>query len=162
MIYVRLIRRGALLSLGLFAALGLPTPFVSAELLTVQDTNGFTRAAEDVNQSARVEFSVTGPNGEAVSGTEVTLTSATGEVLYATATNGMVVFDSVAPGLWTVGTTSQGIIFTNVAITGGVVAAGTLGGVAIGAAAIAAAGGGAVAIASSNDDDDDADLSPAS
>lgn len=137
-------------------------PVGFADTITVQDTAGFTRAVEEVPGPATVEFAVTGPNGEPANEIEVTLTSATGEVIRATAMNGTVIFDSVAPGLWTVGTTSQGILFTNVAITGGVLAAGTTGGVAIGAAAVAAATGGAIAINAANDDDDDDDLSPAS
>jgi hypothetical protein len=150
----------------LVTVLGASAPWavrpVSADPLIVQDTSGFTRAAEEVSAPARVEFAVSGPNVEAANGVEVTLTSTSGEVVRATAVNGVVVFDAVPAGLWTVGTESQGILFTNVAITGGVVATGTVGGVAIGAAAVAVAGGGAIAIVSATDDDDDEDLSPAS
>jgi len=134
-----------------------------AENLTVQDSSGFTRAAEDVNGSARIEFNLTGANGEPANNVEVTLTTASGEVIRATAVNGVVVFESVAPGTWTVATATQGITFTNVAITGGTVAAGAAGGLAVGAAVLGV-GGGTVAIVAANrdSDDDDDDLSPAS
>jgi len=130
--------------------------------LTIQDSSGFTRAAEDVQGSARVEFNVAGDTGAPASDVEVTLTSSTGEVIRAVANNGIVIFDSVAPGTWTVATNAPGIIFTNVAITGGVVAAGTAGGLALGAAALGV-GGGTLAIIAANDDDDEGDeMSPAS
>jgi hypothetical protein len=129
--------------------------------LTIQDSSGFTRAQEEIKSSAKVEFNVTGPNGEPASNVEVTLTTASGEVIRAVATNGVVVFDAVAPGTWTVATAAQGITFTNVAITGGVVAAGTVGGLALGAAALGV-GGGTIAIVAASNDDDDNEMSPAS
>lgn len=134
----------------------------AAEELTVLDSSGFTRAAEDVNGSARVEFNLAGPDGELANDIEVTLTTASGEVIRATATNGVVVFDSVAPGTWTVATAAQGITFTSVAITGGTVAAGAAGGLALGAAALGVGGGTIALVAANSDDDDDAELSPAS
>lgn len=146
------------LMLGLLACVN----FAAAEMLTIQDSSGFTRSAEEVGGPSRVEFSLTDGNGAPADGTEVTLTSSSGEVLRATAVGGVVVFDAVAPGLWVVATTSQGVVFTSVVLAGGVVAGGLGGGIGAGAA-ILAVGGGAVAIATSqNDSGDDADLSPAS
>lgn len=138
-------------------------PAVVAEELVIQDSSGFTRAAEEVKGSAKVEFNVTAENGEPASDIEVILTNASGETIRATASNGVVVFNSVAPGTWTVSTTTQGVIFTQVAITGGVVAAGTAGGLALGAAALGV-GGGTIAIVAANDDSDGEgdELSPAS
>ena len=145
--------------LGVVAAVS--APWACADSLTVQDTSGFTRAAEDVSGPSKVEFNLTDSSGAPAEGVPVTLSSPSGEVLSATAVAGTAIFDAVGPGLWTVATASQGVVFTNVAVTGGIVAAGTSTGVAAGAAALAV-GGGSVAIAASRSSDSGTELSPAS
>jgi hypothetical protein len=140
----------------------LVSPVHAAEV-TIQDTSGFTRAVSEVQGSGSVQFDLVGSGGAAADGVPVTLTnSATGEVLTATSVNGVVVFDGVTPGVWTVATTSPGVTFTSVSVLGAV---GTGGGITAGALIPAVAVGGAgaaAAIAISNDSDDNNEMSPSS
>lgn len=134
-----------------------------ADEVTIQDTSGFTRAVSEVQGSGSVQFDLVGSAGAAADGVPVTLTNAaTGEVLTATSANGVVVFDGVTPGVWTVATTSPGVTFTSVSVLGAI---GTGGGITAGALIPAVAVGGAgaaAAVAVSNDSNDDNEISPSS
>ena len=111
---------------------------------SLKNTGGFTRASSAVDESGSVEFSLVDDKGAAAEGVEVLLTNAaTAEVLTAVAANGSVVFEGVAPGVWTVASTAQGITFTNVAIASSAAAA--AGAAGIGTAAAVGLGGTAVA-----------------
>lgn len=139
----------------------LPSSFAAD--LTIQDTSGFSRAAAEVDGPGSVEFSVVTEGGALAEGVPVTLSNAaTGQILTATASNGIVTFQGVTPGVWTVATTAPGVTFTNVAIASAI-AAGGVGatGALVPALAIGGAGAGA-AVAVSNDDNNDEEISPAS
>ncbi len=85
--------------------------------LTIQDTSGFTRSVADVGTSGKVEFVIADASAAPADGVEITLTnSSTHEVITARSVNGVVTFDNVAPGVWTVSTTTVGITFTSVTI----------------------------------------------
>lgn len=135
-----------------------------ADDLTIQDTSGFTRAASEVDGPGSVEFSVVAEGGALAEGVPVTLTNAaTGEILTATASNGIVTFQGVSPGVWTVATSASGVTFTNVAIASAV-AAGGVGatGALVPALAIGGAGAGAAVAVSNDNDNNDEEISPAS
>ncbi|MBX7143241.1 MAG: hypothetical protein K1X79_02205 [Oligoflexia bacterium] len=145
------------LTASLFVALiSASSAFAATEEVTIQDTSGFTRAASAVDGTGSVEFAVVDASGAAASGAVVTLTNAaTGEVLTATAANGLVAFPAVGPGVWTVATTASGITFTSatVATAAAATAAGGLGAAATGAAVVGGGGAAAaVGVASSNND----------
>lgn len=137
-------------------------PAEAQEDLTVLDTSGITRASSIIEQPATVEFDVVGADGLALDGTEVTLTSESGEILTAYSVNGTVVFENVPAGVWTVASTQTGVVFTSVAIQSAVAGglalgtAGTIGAVVVGGGAIA----GAVSLA--DDDDNNDPMSPSS
>lgn len=119
--------------------------------LIVQDTSGVTRAASDVGNEGSVQFQVTDAAGSALDGAEVTLKNAvTGEAFSAVSTNGVVAFENLAPGTWTVASATPGVTFANVTISsmsaiGGGIAAGTAGGLAGLSGTTLAVGGVAVA-----------------
>lgn len=155
-----------------------PLSAAAQEEITIQDTQGFTRAVSEVDRSGDVSFDLINRDGVPPDGVEVTLANAaTGETLTAVSASGAVVFHSISPGVWTVATTVPGITFTNAAVTaagamgaaaGGTAAAvglGGFGGAAAGTTAVVVGGGvvaaGATAIAVANaDDDDDDPISP--
>lgn len=124
---------------------------VLAEDITIQDTAGFTRATSQVDSSSKVEFTLVNSDGNSPEGVPVTLTNAaTGEVLHATSSGGMVVFEGVTPGVWTVSTTSTGITFTNVIVASAIATGGTFAAGALVPALVIAGGGAGIAIAVDN------------
>ena len=139
--------------------------------ITIQDTAGFTRAVAEVGVSGRVEFALTDEHSKPADAIEVTLTNtASGETLTAKSVNGVVTFENVAPGVWTVSTPVSGITFTNVALLAdstrllaGQLAtqfAAQYGPAMLG---VGAASVGTIALVDSlSDDDDEKPLSPAS
>ena len=133
--------------------------------LTIQDSNGFTRAASSVETTGNVEFTLVDAAGAPAEGAEVSLVNAaTGEVVTAQSVGGTVVFSNVAPGVWTVSTTASGVTFTNVAIVNALAAAGATAGLGTAALVVGGAGataGAAIAISDATDGDS-SDLSPAS
>lgn len=150
-----------------FVVVGLSTPAIAVEVLTIKDSAGFTRAESSVEETGRIEFDVTTESGAAANGSEVTIVNAaTGESFTTYATEGKAIFDAIPPGVYTVSSPDLGLTFTTVTIgegsaaLGGTLGGSFLGGVtsttvvggALGAAAIA---GGAIAISESNDDSDD-------
>lgn len=165
-------------------ALCVVAPFIalqsasSAELV-IQDVSGIPRSLTEVGEAGQIEFQVAAANGAAAEGAEITLTNTlTGEVLKAASSQGIVTFQGVAPGVWTVASSTAGITFTNVTVipaalaASGIAASGsglaiaggsgiTAGTAATGAVALAGVGG-ATALASNElgDDSNDNELSP--
>jgi hypothetical protein len=106
------------------ASMAAPIARAHAELgdVTIQDVNGFTRAVAQVDGTGKVEFTVNDSNGEALDGAVIILSnSATGETLTSTSVGGIVTFDSVTPGIWTVTSESSGVTFASAIITGAAV-----------------------------------------
>ena len=98
----------------------------------------------------------------------LTLTNkVTGETISATAHNGVATFESVNSGAWTISTTTPGVTFTNVVISGaeigtavGTIASSTL--LIAGGGLVAAGGVTAVAVDASHHSKKDPHLSPSS
>ena len=130
--------------------------------IQIRDTSGFTRAVSEVEDQGSVEFEVMDASGNPAEGVTVTLTNVeTGKVLKSSAVSGLVLFDSVSPGIWVVSTTDSAITFTGIVVSSGAIAGSSVGAAA---AVITAAGGSAAAIAQVGDDrdEDTPPLSPAS
>jgi hypothetical protein len=136
----------------------------AVEEVTVQDTSGFTRATSSVDGTGSVEFNVATSTGTAADGATVTLTNAaTGEVLTGVTTGGVVTFQGVVPGVWTVATTSPGLTFTSVVVASTAAAGAGLTTAAIVPAVIVGGGGAGAAIAINNAQDSNNDeISPSS
>lgn len=143
------------------------TPATSgADDLVIVDTNGFTRAAQQVSGSGRIQFEVSAAGGGSVEGATVLLTNATsGETLMTTVINGVAVFEGVSPGVWTVSSAAPGLTFTSISIGGTAgLAAGVGPGLGPVAAGVLATGAVGIAVAEALDDDGSGstELSPAS
>ncbi len=136
---------------------------VSADEITIQDTSGFTRASSNVDGKGKVEFSVAALGGSAADGIPVTLTNAaTGEILTGTSANGLVAFEGISGGVWTVSTSAQGITFTNVMIIGAATGGGIAGAGALVPALLIGGGATGAAIAIDNSGNNNNEISPAS
>ncbi len=137
----------------------------NTDQITIQDSGGFTRAASSVETTGKVEFTLVDSAGLPADGVPVTLTnSATGQTIVIDSAAGTATFDSLAPGVWTVSTTTPGVTFTNVAIVNALAASGVaagLGTTALVVGGTGAAAGTAVAIADATEGNP-SDLSPAS
>lgn len=159
------LRLRAIVSFALSTLMLLSTVVAQDSEILIKDTAGITRAASQVDGSGVVQFGVETASGAAADGIEVTLTNiATGETMIATAANGTVAFEAVAPGAWTVASTTAGATFTNVTI-GSMVAIAGVGGITagtLGLGALAVGGTTAVAISATDDSSSSSPLSPAS
>ena len=117
------------------------------ESIVIQDSSGVPRSTSLVDGLGRVDFALVDTAGNPIDGAIVTLTNATtGETLSASTQLGLVTFDNIAPGTWTVASTTPGVTFTNVSIlavsagaAGTTIAAGT-------ALQVLSAGGAATAV----------------
>lgn len=137
-----------------------------ADELSVKDTAGFTRAAAQVEANGRVQFTIVNEGGAPVDDVEVSLTNPqTGEVLRAKSVAGIVSFESVPAGVWTVATAAPGITFTDVSIITETAVLAGMGETGVVGGGIVLGGTTAAILASaliSNEDDSDDVLSPAS
>lgn len=131
----------------LLAALcAIPAAALDQQII-IQDSSGVPRSTSLVDGLGRVDFALVDEAGNPVDGAVVTLTNAaTGETLSASTRLGLVTFDNIAPGTWTVASTTPGVTFTNVSIlavsagaAGTTIAAGT-------ALQVLSAGGAATAV----------------
>ncbi len=145
------------------------TAFAETGDIVIQDTSGFTRNTTSVEDFGKVEFSLTDAAGTPAEGAQISLTNTLdGQVLQAVSANGLATFESVAPGVWTVASTSPSVTFTGVVITStalaGTAVAGAAGIIPIvvgGGAAAAAVTGAAIAVSESDGNrSDDIPLSP--
>lgn len=85
--------------------------------IVIQDSGGIPRGSSPVEGLGRVDFAVVDAAGQPAEGAVVTLTNTvTGETLTASSVSGMVSFDNIAAGTWTVASSSPGLTFTNVSI----------------------------------------------
>ena len=158
--------------LALPAAVLLLACVVYADDITIKDTAGYTRASSTIGQQSDIQFDVIDSSGAPADGVVITLTDSAGTELTATAVGGVVIFEGVGAGIYTVASAVPGITFTNVTIAEGLaaalaassgVAAGSaaltsgLSSAAIGTAAagVAVAGAATVAITEASDDSDD-------
>jgi hypothetical protein len=150
----------------LFAVLSLPQISAAQTEVTIQDTSGFVRAVGDVGTSGKVEFALINDQSQPAEDVEVKLTNtATGQVVTGRSVNGIVVFQNLAPGIWTVSTSTPGITFTNVAVvpeSSTLIAGQLMNQVGPPLLGLGAVGGGTIALIEATDDDDDEPLSPAS
>lgn len=114
--------------------------------IIIQDTLGVTRATGQVTDLGQIEFSLIDSAGQAADGVDVVLTNvATGESISMTAANGTVLFESVAPGVWTVASPAAGVTFTSVAVNPMIVGLAIGGAAGLSTAGVAVLGGAAVA-----------------
>lgn len=143
--------------------------FAYAEVgdIVIQDTGGATRNTTSVEDFGKVEFTLTDAGGTPAEGAQITLTNTlSGETLTAMSVNGVATFENVAPGVWTVASSSSSITFTGVVVTSSALAGTAVAGIA--AAPILVGGGIAgtaatgIALAASNSDDNDSDDTPLS
>ena len=144
--------------------------------IVVKDTGGITRNMSEVDTAGDLKFELVDASGQPANGAEVTITNeATGEVISGVSVNGVVVFQGVAPGVWTVASTTPSITFMSIGVTGATAVAVTVGGTtvlgmtiptAIGAGVVGsrAIAGASIAIVEAQDNSDDGEppLSPAS
>lgn len=140
--------------------------FASAATVSVFDTSGQLRAESEAGEAnSAVQFSVSAADGAPADAIEVILTNQqTGEAITAISSNGSIVFESVAPGSWTVSTSAAGITFSNVSIVPAMMA-GAVSGIGLGTGVAAVAGVGAVTattIAVTQNSSDSTPVSPAS
>jgi len=87
--------------------------------LRIVDCDGVTRASQRVDPATRnrVEVEVRDSSGQPANGQEVSVTNATtGQIVTATALNGVVVFPELAPGVWSMTSSASGLVFSSVAI----------------------------------------------
>ncbi|WKZ56958.1 MAG: hypothetical protein QY326_09515 [Bdellovibrionota bacterium] len=153
--------------------LAIPSIALSDEI-SIRDTSGTVRSVAEVADGGNVEFTLTDAHGKPADGVAVTLTDESGDSDDEIAVGGLVLFEGLSPGIYTVSTTAPGITFTNIAISStALVAGGTLGAgaaasgaglsagaIGVGGAVVAAGAAGAIAV--SDDDSDDPALSPSS
>lgn len=100
--------------------------FAKFEQLIIEDTSGVTRAIAEISDKGNVAFSITDKKGVELDNIEILLTnSQSGDTKSVLSKNGLVEFQNLTPGTWTVASTVDGVTFTNVTITAG---AGTIGG----------------------------------
>jgi len=140
----------------------------SAEIpseLTIKDTSGIVRNVTQTEDPMRVEFHVLDASNQPADGAEITLKNEAGGVtLTAVSAAGVVAFESVAPGTWTVASLSPSITFTDIVISAAGTADVTGSGAALGpvlaaGGGIVAAGAGAFAIYDAVQDDEQ-DMTP--
>ena len=150
--------------------------FANTEQMVIKDTSGITRNMSEVEAAGDIKFELVDASGQPANGAEVTLTNAaTGEVITGVSANGVVVFQGVAPGVWTVASTTPSVTFMSIGVTSGAAVAGAVGGTTVlgmsiptaigaGVAGSLAVAGASVAIVEAQDNSDDGEtpLSPAS
>lgn len=91
------------------------TGFAESGTLVITDSSGVERARTDVEETAKIEFSLTDSSGAPAQGAEITLTNAlTKDVISTTSVDGVAAFEGVAPGSWTVASITPGITFTDI------------------------------------------------
>ena len=161
--FLRVTREALLLSVGFTLLASGPATSLAQEL-SIKDTSGFTRAAAQVESAGRVQFTIVDQNGLPAEGVEVTLTNPDrSDVRRGNSVAGMVIFEDVGSGTWTVASTAQGITFTDVSILTETAALAGLGSVgAIGGAIVVGGTTAGVLASAAGDDDNDQVLSPAS
>ena len=121
-----------------------------AQSLLITDCPGFTQAVPSVDPGSlsKVEFTVADAAGKAAEGVEVTLTNtATGEVTTAVAKNGLVAFENVTAGTFSVSSSATGVTVGSASITSSVGAVAAGGAVAGAGAATGGAVAGATQVA---------------
>ena len=137
------------------------------EQIVIKDTGGVTRNMSEVETAGDVKFELVDASGQPANGAEVTLTNAaTGEVISGISVNGTVVFQGVAPGVWTVASVTPNVTFMGISVAGATAVAGAVGGttvfglsipaaIGVGVGGSLAIAGASVAIVEAQDDDDD-------
>ena len=117
---------------------------VYAQSITITDCHGFTRAVKEVshNVPTRVEVNLTTTSGSVAEGSTITLTNAvTGKSISTTVHSGVAVFDSVPPGVFSIGVpTGDSIELATISLSGVAFSTGTAATALLGVGALTVGG----------------------
>lgn len=115
-----------------------------AQSLTIKDTSGEARFVGELSDLGTIEMEVS-LSGQPAHGTEVYLQNeGTGETVRAVTENGIVRFEGLTAGSWTVSSADPALVFSSISVVSGTavagIAIGSVPAIVIGGAAITGAG----------------------